>query len=198
MALSTLDYGTNKKELMESATTRGIDVSEEMTNENIISKIRAYDKENIQRISSNDQSKIEDHTPDDDLENADEVKNNEPVKQNIEKHDFINRLSKNPNQVSRNRQKKTIEKLKEQATVRFFIPKDPRENETATMEVGINGVVLVYKKGEMYDMPEQVADLVANYLKTLGQAGKEFAIGRGISKTDPESGKTITTEQALG
>lgn len=68
--------------------------------------------------------------------------------------------------------------LMSESKVRFAIPLYPGEKPGATHSVRINGVVFVYKKGVMYDMPESVANLLADSYNITMDAGRDMELGR--------------------
>lgn len=81
-------------------------------------------------------------------------------------------------QASKTQKQLLVEKLNSQPKVTFMIPLGINEKKGATHEVGINGVVFVYPKGQMIQVPQTVFELLrASYDITVA-AGEDLRIDR--------------------
>ena len=74
------------------------------------------------------------------------------------------------------RKKKIIELLNKQPKRTIMIPPDGKKG--STHEVGINGVVFVYPKGVMLDVPETIFNMIKDSFNITASAGEEFLIDR--------------------
>jgi len=70
------------------------------------------------------------------------------------------------------------EQLSKQPKVSFLIPLGPGENEGSTDQVCLNGYKLKIKKGVMVELPQQVAEILANKYKVQMMAGRESLVSR--------------------
>jgi len=68
--------------------------------------------------------------------------------------------------------------LDSQPKVKFLIPLTPGEKEGAAQTVILNGYRMDIKKGVMVDVPQQVAELLAESYKIQLEAGKQSLIER--------------------
>jgi hypothetical protein len=78
------------------------------------------------------------------------------------------------------------EELRSQPKVKFMIPLNHGEGKGATDQVCINGCKLVYPKGVMIDMPEQVAQMFSDkyqvemQVRSQSLEGKEDTVKEGV------------------
>lgn len=71
-----------------------------------------------------------------------------------------------------------VEKLNRQVKRSIMIPLGINEKPGATHEVGINGVVFVYPKGQMIEVPDTVFRLIADHFNITSAAGQDMRIDR--------------------
>ena len=75
--------------------------------------------------------------------------------------------------------KEMKEHLESQPKVSFMVPRDPLESESLSYEsVQINGYRMEVKKGVMVQLPQQVAELLANKYQVELNAGSDMRIDR--------------------
>lgn len=82
--------------------------------------------------------------------------------------------------------------LSKQPKMHIMIPLGIGEKKGATHEVGINGWVRSYPKGEMLEVPKTVFELLSAHFNITAQAGKEFDIDR-----PREEGMPVSVREAL-
>jgi hypothetical protein len=80
--------------------------------------------------------------------------------------------------VIKNRKENVVELLSKQKKVMFMIPLMPGEKPGATVEVGINGLVMVYPKGEYFEAPMSVVELLKEYEHVKSTSGAEYKVDR--------------------
>jgi hypothetical protein len=78
----------------------------------------------------------------------------------------------------RGRAQTTKDILDRQPKVRFMIPLDMGEKKGSYHEVQINGYILRIQKGVFVDIPQSVADLLAESFDLTNEAGSEYRIDR--------------------
>lgn len=193
----------NTDELRAEAETLGLDVSEDMSRNDLmkaVSEARSEAEEDSQedtpaRISSDSVHQAEDvPASNTGMNTTQTVRAAQDAKQPRE---MAKRAIADPNfeedseaKRTRKRSKQEIEAearteeaalrkaLSSESKVRFAIPLYPGEKAGATHSVRINGVVFTYKKGVMYDMPESVANLLADSYNITMDAGRNMELGR--------------------
>jgi hypothetical protein len=74
------------------------------------------------------------------------------------------------------RKKALVARLEKQEKVMMMIPPDGKVN--STHEVGINGVVFIYPKGVMLQVPMTIGKLLSDHFNVTMAAGKEMLINR--------------------
>lgn len=98
----------------------------------------------------------------------------EPVEEVVEKKDVVERIViekaiKVAEETFEQRKERTSNRLFVQKKVPVFIPKTKGEKAGAALPVQINGVRFLIKKGEMVEVPEDVARLVMESVKEVDQ-----------------------------
>lgn len=81
-------------------------------------------------------------------------------------------------EASKSQKQALIEKLNKQPKFAMMIPLGINEKPGGTHEVGINGVVFVYPKGQMISVPETVFKLLSDHFNITNAAGKDMLIDR--------------------
>lgn len=81
-------------------------------------------------------------------------------------------------EVIKNRKENMVSVLEAQPKVMFMIPIMPGEKPGSTVEVCINGLVMVYPKGEYFEAPMSVVELLREYERVKATSGAEYRVDR--------------------
>lgn len=81
-------------------------------------------------------------------------------------------------EASKSQKQALIEKLDKQPKFAMMIPLGINEKPGGTHEVGINGVVFVYPKGQMISVPETVFKLLSDHFNITNAAGRDMLADR--------------------
>lgn len=87
-------------------------------------------------------------------------------------------------QESRSDVQNTEKKLAKERTVTFMAPLEQGEKAGATINVFINGHKTVVKKGAMIEVPESVANILAEHFNVQLNAGAEFLVDSNDRRAD--------------
>jgi hypothetical protein len=79
---------------------------------------------------------------------------------------------------SKSQRQALVEKLNAQPKFAMMIPLGINEKPGGTHEVGINGVVFVYPKGQMISVPQTVFELLSAHFNITSSAGQEMRADR--------------------
>jgi hypothetical protein len=79
---------------------------------------------------------------------------------------------------SKSQREALVEKLNAQPKFAMMIPLGINEKPGGTHEVGINGVVFVYPKGQMISVPQTVFELLSAHFNITSSAGKDMLVDR--------------------
>lgn len=199
--MSQSKYGKNKEEMLDYGAGIGMtNLNAEMTNKQIEEAIEKHEKGNTSDSPANDEVNPEEPNLVDSMGGTDDDPEAALADENAKKlgpqvmtptgnimtpknFDLTSQL-RVADRVDKARKQKLVEQLEKEVRIMMLIPKRESEIDGTTLEVGINGVVFVYEKGQIYEVPQSIATLIMEHLKTTGQAGKDLEINRSEAHRD--------------